>query len=145
MHRPDTGFNFDDVTDGRNGDQAVLRRLSKVYPSLFGRLSRSYDIAIANGAWKYGDRIAKEYKEAGVLHSNGGGPDNRNPYWKTEFYNSHPKGTVTPQIAFAMRWLALLEALCAYEHATMQAGARFSTSWTCHGRGWSTAATHLPY
>ena len=44
--------NTDAVKDGQNGDQAVLRRLYKTYPELFGNLSRSYDIAIANGAWR---------------------------------------------------------------------------------------------
>ena len=47
--------NADAVKDGQNGDQAVLRRLYKTYPELFGNLSRSFDIAIANGAWRYSD------------------------------------------------------------------------------------------
>ena len=41
--------NYDLVRDGRNGDQAVLRRLFKVEHRLFGNISKNYDIAIANG------------------------------------------------------------------------------------------------
>ena len=62
---------------------------------LFGNISKNYDIAIANGAWKFGNKIADAFPEAGTLHSNGGGPDNHMPYWLHEFYTGRggpPKG-----------------------------------------------------
>eukprot|EP00040_Diaphanoeca_grandis_P026755 m.150269 g.150269 ORF g.150269 m.150269 type:complete len:456 (+) comp30718_c3_seq1:151-1518(+) len=95
------------IRDGRNGDQAALRKLNKWQPELFTYLSEAYDISIANGAWRHKD-ITKAFPTAGVLHSNGGGPDNFRPYFTKEFYDNSPKGWSLVKYYVELPWTWML-------------------------------------
>jgi hypothetical protein len=70
-------------------DQIVFTAIHDKFPHLVGKLSKEYDLNVANGVWRDAHSFAKTYSELGMIHYNGGG-SSKDPYFN-HMYFVNPK------------------------------------------------------
>ena len=70
-------------------DNLLLKGIHRTYPAEATLLPDSWSISVANGAWKYAQKLVEVRPAVGMLHFNGGGMS-KDPYFVGDFFLRHP-------------------------------------------------------